>query len=88
MQISEVNLIPVKPDEGLVAFATCVLENAYYIGSIAIYTKLNGGIRLVFPTKIVGARQMNIHHPISHEAHRDIQRAIEEKYAAIFSTSA
>lgn len=84
MQVSEVQLVPVKPDEGLIAFATCVLDGAYYIGSIAVFTKIGGGIRLVFPTKIVGQRQMHIHHPITREMHDLIHRAVEEKYSAVF----
>lgn len=86
MQVSEVQIVPVKPNDGLVAFATCVLDNSYYIGSIAVFTKIGGGIRLVFPTKIVGERQMNIHHPITREMHDYIQRAVEEKYEAVFKT--
>jgi stage V sporulation protein G len=85
MRVTEVQIIPVKPDEGLVAFASCVLDDAHFIGSIAVYTKLSGGIRLVFPTKSVGGRQMHIHHPIHREAHEDIHRAIEEKYTGVFS---
>ena len=76
MKISEVQIIPVKPQNGLIAFASCVLDDCYYIGSIAVYTRLKGGYRLVFPTKLVNERQMHIHHPISRKATEEIENAV------------
>jgi len=53
--ISEVQIIPVKPNNGLVAFALCVLNEELYLGSIGIFTLLNKpGFRLTHPTRKVG----------------------------------
>ena len=84
-EISEVQIIPIKPNNGHVGFCSFVLDGCYFVGSVAIFTKLSGGIRLVFPTKVVGERQMHMHHPISSEMHQHILSAVEEKYAAVFS---
>lgn len=40
ISISEIQIVPVKPNNGLVAFASCVVNNSLYIGNIAIYTSL------------------------------------------------
>lgn len=86
MQISEVQIIPVKPQDGLIAFASCVLDERYYLGSIAVFTKLSGGYRLVYPTKKIGERHIHFHHPISREAGETIEDAILSKVREIFSS--
>lgn len=43
-RISEVQIIPVKPTNGLVGFASVVFDDCLYLGSIGIYTRLEGGL--------------------------------------------
>ncbi len=86
MKISEIQIVPVKPQDGLIGFASCVLDNCYFIGSIAIYTRLDGGHRLVYPSKKLGERNMHFHHPINHEANKAIEDAVLERVRSIFST--
>jgi stage V sporulation protein G len=76
MTITEVNIVPVKPDNGLVAFASCVIHDRLYIGSIGVFTKLSGGYRLVYPTKKVGERHFHYFHPISKQAAQELDDAI------------
>lgn len=76
MTISEINIVPVKPQDGLIAFASCVLDGSYYLGGIAIFTRLSGGLRLVYPTRKVGERHMHVHHPISQGMGRAMDDAI------------
>ncbi len=84
-QISEINIVPVKPNEGLIAFASFVLDEKYYVGSVAIYTRLNGdGFRLAYPTRKIGDRNINIFYPINSETGRAIEEAISEKVNEIF----
>jgi stage V sporulation protein G len=85
MQISEVQFVPVKPDNGLIGFASCVLEGQHYIGSIAVFTKLSGGYRLVYPTKIIGGRHLHYHHPISKEAGEAIEHALIARVEEVLS---
>ena len=40
MQISEVQISIVKPSNGLIAFASIVIDESIYLGSIAIHQKL------------------------------------------------
>lgn len=88
MKVTEVNVTPVKPDDGLVAFASCVIDNQFYIGSIGIHTLRDGsGYRLTYPTKKVGNRQMNYFHPLTTKAHLAIQQAIAAKCYEVFEKS-
>lgn len=51
MVITEIEITPIRPREGLVAFASCVIDQWLYLGSIAVVTRLDGGYRLTYPTK-------------------------------------
>ena len=77
--ISEINIIPIKPQDGLVAFASIVL-GSLYLGSIAVHKQLDGsGYRITYPTKKIGQQQLNIYHPIDKVPGRVIEQAINTK---------
>lgn len=85
VKISEIQVIPVKPKEGLIGFASFILDEKYYVGSVAIYTRLNNyGYRLVYPTKKVGEKNINIFHPINSEVGKEIEEAVIKKVNEIF----
>ena len=79
--ISEIQIIPIKPQNGLVAFASCVINNQFYIGNIAIHTRLDGlGYRLVFPLKVLpNGKPIQCFHPICRKASDQIQTPIISK---------
>ena len=83
LKISEISIVPVKPQNGLVAFASFVLNDAVYCGSIGVVSRPTGGYRLVYPTKQVAGRQLDIFHPISTEAGQLIQKEIITKYEEV-----
>ncbi|PIQ82273.1 MAG: hypothetical protein COV76_04435 [Candidatus Omnitrophica bacterium CG11_big_fil_rev_8_21_14_0_20_64_10] len=70
LAISEVEILPVKPQGGLVAFASCVLNGQIYLGNIGIHTRPDGsGYRLVFPVKILpNGKQIHCFHPLTRQA--------------------
>ena len=79
-RLSEIQIIPIKPQNGLVAFASFVLDESLYLGSIGIVTRPQGGYRLVYPTKKVADRNLNIFYPIN----RDFALAIENEVVRQF----
>ena len=86
LKISGIQVIPVKPNEGLIGFASFVLDDKYYVSSVAIYTRLDGsgGYRLVYPTKKVGEKNINIFHPINQEIGEIIEQEVIKKINEIF----
>ena len=84
-KVGEITIIPIKPKNGLVALATCVLDEKIYLGSIGIYTKLKGGYRLTYPNKKVGENAINLYHPITKECGDNIEQAIIKKYEDLMS---
>jgi DNA-binding cell septation regulator SpoVG len=84
MRVSEVTVTPIKPDKGLVAFASVVIDENLYLNSIAVYTKLDGTYRLLYPTKTVGSRSLSLFHPINKTASKTIEKAVFEKCEEVF----
>jgi DNA-binding cell septation regulator SpoVG len=86
MKISEIQITPVKPRDGLVAFASFVVDGELYCGSVAIFTlPFRNGFRLVYPTKKVGETQLNLFHPINKLAGEQIERSVIKKYEEVTS---
>jgi stage V sporulation protein G len=78
--VTEIQIIPIKPKDGLVAFANVVVDGKFFLGSIGVHTRLDGtGYRLTFPTKRVGERNMHVYHPINRESAEAIENAIATK---------
>lgn len=84
MKITEVQIVPIKPNNGLIAFASVVIDGNLYLGSIGIHSRVDGsGYRLTYPTKPVGGRDLNIYHPINKNASEAIEQAIVNKYKEV-----
>ncbi|GIW67949.1 MAG: hypothetical protein KatS3mg096_817 [Candidatus Parcubacteria bacterium] len=79
-KITEIQIIPVKPKNGLVAFVSFVLNDVLYLGSIGIMTKLKGGYRLVYPTKKIKEKNINIFHPIKKDFALEIEKKVIEEF--------
>ena len=85
MIVSEVQITPVKPNNGLVGFASFVFADALYCGSVGIFSRPNGGYRLVYPTKLVAGRQLDVYHPISGAVGRQIEEVVITKYEEVMN---
>ena len=86
MTITEVQIMPIKASNGLVALASVVFNNSLYLGSIGVYTKRSGlGYRLTYPTKSGFNRNFNIYHPIRKEVSEAIEKAVICKAESILN---
>lgn len=76
-QITEVQIVPIKPTNGLIAFASVVLDDKLYLSSIGVHAKLDGtGYRLTYPTKKVGTKDIQLFHPINKEVSQAVEQAV------------
>jgi stage V sporulation protein G len=85
-EISEIQIVPIKPKDGLVAFASCVINRSLYLGSIAVYSSPSNpdGFRLVYPSKVLlNGKEINCVHPINREAGDNLSTAIIGKFKEI-----
>ena len=86
MYVTEVDIAFVKPKDGLVAFASVVLDDQLFLSGIAIHQKLVGsGYRLTYPTRKVGDAQFTLFHPIRRPIGHAIEQAILEKMKDVMS---
>jgi DNA-binding cell septation regulator SpoVG len=84
MHVSEVNITPVKPNNGLVGIASVVIDGNIYLNSIAVYMKLDGTYRLLYPTKIVGSNSLGLFYPINRIASKAIEDAVLKRCIEVF----
>jgi stage V sporulation protein G len=84
LKVTEIQIIPIKPNNGLIAFASVVVDGNLYLGSIGIHSRIDGsGYRLTYPTKTIGGRDLNIYHPINKNASEALEQAIISKYKEV-----
>jgi stage V sporulation protein G len=84
-QVSEVQITFIKPQNGLIGFASFVLDNGLYLSGVGIHSKMDGsGYRLTYPTRPLatrkaGQQQASIFHPINRMTGKEIERAVFAK---------
>jgi stage V sporulation protein G len=76
--ISEIQIVPVKANNGLIAFASFLINNSLFVSSVAVYTRLDGRgkYRLVYPSKLVGSKEVNIFYPVTKEVGFEIEKEV------------
>ncbi len=86
--ISEIQVSPIRPSNGLVAFASCTISNSFYVGSIGVDTAPNHstGYRLVFPTKkLASGKQVPCFYPFRKDVEEAVTKAIVSKYVDLMA---
>ena len=84
-KISEIQIVPIKPKDGIVAFVSFVLNEAVYLSSVAVMTRPQGGYRLVYPTKKIGDRSIGIFYPIKKDFAGQIEKDVIEQLEKVMS---
>jgi stage V sporulation protein G len=86
LKITEVQVLPIKPKDGLVGFASVVINSSVYLGSIGIHQKADGiNFRLTYPTRNTLDRAFNIFHPINQETSKLIEDAVISKFKDVMT---
>lgn len=77
--VTEVQIECIAPQNGLIAFATVVVNDCIRLSSIAVHQKLSGGFRLTYPVK----GKFNIFHQINKQTSDAIEEAIFQKLKTV-----
>jgi DNA-binding cell septation regulator SpoVG len=84
IKISEVQIEFIKPNNGMIGFASILINDSIFLSSIAIHKKLNTeGYRITYPSK----GQFQIFYPINKEVSKQIEEAIFEKLNDVMNKS-
>ena len=82
MQITEIQIEFIKPNNALIAFASLVIDGNLYLSSIAIHKKLQEeGYRITYPSK----GSFSIFYPINKTTSNQIEEAIFKKLKEVMS---
>jgi len=74
--INEIKISKVQPKNGLVGFASLVFENAFYLSSIGIFQRPNGGYRLAYPTRKNTEKRLNYFFPVNKQVAHQMEQEI------------
>lgn len=86
IQISEVHIHFIKPADGLIGFASLVINGAIFMGSIGVHQKLDGkGYRITYPNKKASSEDRPVFHPINVASGQAIEQAIISKLKDVMS---
>ena len=77
--INDIEIVPVIPDKGLIAFASFILYESIYCSSVGIFTRPEGGYRLLYPTKKTGNKNFGIFYPINKQIGTLIEQEVITK---------
>jgi DNA-binding cell septation regulator SpoVG len=81
MKISEINIIPIKPRDGLLGFVTFVLDDQFYVGNVGIHSTPDGNIRLLYPDRCLpNGKVVSSFHPIAKHIGLEITQQVTLKY--------
>ena len=84
IKVTQVELIPFRPKDGHLGFASCVINDQFYLSDIAIFSRPQGGIRLGYPIKTLSnGLSLSIFKPLNKETEVAIEAAITEKYESL-----
>ena|SRR3990167_8286582 len=72
--------MPIVGPKNLKGFVSCVYDNAFYLGGIAIYLKFEGGYRLVFPVRVsLRKKEFKIFFPIKRSIYDELLNLVTEQ---------
>ena len=82
MKLTEIQIVPVKPKDGLIAFVSFVINDSLFVGDIAIYSRIDQqGYRLVYPAKtLFNGLKINCFKPINRSAADEIERQVIDEF--------
>jgi len=88
MKINDVTITFVSPKNGLIGFASFVIEGGFLVNGVAIHERLGGdGFRLTYPTRKSGAVIFDICHPINRQVSKNIEAVIFQKLKNVMNES-
>jgi len=80
MQITKVQIRKIVPKEGLIGFASFVIDDSLYIGNVGIFSRLNkDNFRLIFPEKKVNNKKIPIFYPLTTDFYYTLEDVVNEE---------
>ena len=81
--IGETRVTVIRPQNGLLAFGSVLLNVGpfrFFLGNVALKRKMDGGIKLQFPSEFVKDKEHPSHFPANHATHQLLHEALVACY--------
>jgi DNA-binding cell septation regulator SpoVG len=87
VRLSEIQIVPVRPRKGLLAFVSFIVNGSFYVADVAVYSGLGqNGYRLVYPMRTLpNGAKVNVFHPIKKDVAQEIERQVSEAYQELLA---
>ena len=82
MKVSEVKIYPSNGENGLVAYASCLLDDSFVLKSMAIFDN-EGELKISYPAKKLQKGISQYFYPINKEATEIMESAIFNAYEGL-----
>lgn len=80
MKITKVQIHRIIPKDGLIGFASFILDDCLYLGNIGIFTKLNKDeYRLIFPEKKIKDKKITMFHPLTKDFYSELEKIVNKE---------
>ena len=87
MKVSRVEIVPVRPNHGLIGFASVELDGQLLLNSIGIFSRRDGrGYRLTYPTRQGGDAEITVFHPIRPDLSKAIEAEVFDRARQVFES--
>lgn len=82
INLSEIEIIPVKPQKGLLAFCSFIINNAFCVSGVGIRARIDGsGYHLSYPLKILpNGKQIGLFYPINRMVGQEIEDQVTKAF--------
>lgn len=80
MKITEIQIVPITANDGHVGFCSFLINESFKINSVAIFSRLQGGYRLVYPNKIINNKPITLFYPINKETSEYIESEVSKYF--------
>jgi len=80
MDITKVQIKKINPKDGLIGFASFVIEDSLFVGNIGVFSRLNkDSFRLIFPEKKVNDKKIPIFYPLTTDFYYTLEDMVNKK---------
>ena len=77
-ELSNIKIEKVNPENGLIGFCDFTVDKKIRFRGVAIFSRLEGGIRLSWPEKMRGLKKVKIVSLVEQEGYADIESQVLE----------
>jgi len=86
LSITKVDFTPITQNNGLIGFATIILNDEYLLEGIGVFVcQEREGYRVTYPKRQAGSKSINVHYPLTQGMLDKVNKAVNEKVTEFYN---